>query len=161
MADDKSDKPPVIINNTINGIFGTNKQYLNSTKTQLKGGKSQKSPQLSELPLAATTVLIEIGKGGGQNLPAEKYNEIVLGVQRVFGSKRENISALVNQANLALARFQSTSRYLELLRDNMEPQDKDALLQVIEELVKNPSSEDSLGVYLAQKAQKYLKETTS
>ena len=148
-----NDNSPPIINQTINTIFGQNKKLLDNANS--KFASSKKGAKKGDLALAVTVLLVELASSD-QSFDPPEYQAIQSGLKQLFGATREEITALINQANLVLANLRGTSSFAETLRDNMSEQDKQTVLQVIDDVINADGKIDGYEIYLKTKVEKLL-----
>ncbi len=148
MANDR----PQFVQQVITGVFGQNTRYLNSAsaKSQAQGKKYS-----ANLPLALAVVLVELASSD-QSFDPPEYNAICSGLKRLFGATREEVTALINQANVVLGNLRGTSEYTELLQKNLSDEDKLAALDVFDEVINADGKIDGYEQYLRHKFTKLL-----
>ena len=140
-----SNERPAHVQNVINGVFGANSRYLQSAQGQKQGNKKG-----NNLPLAFAIVLVELASSD-QNFEPAEYNAICNGLKRLFGATREQVSALINQANLTLGNMRGTSEYTELLQKGLSEEDKLAALDIFDEVINADGQVDGYEAFLRQK----------
>lgn len=141
-----SNERPAHVQNVINGVFGANSRYLQAAQGQnMRGNKKE-----GNLPLAFAVVLVELASSDQKFDPVE-YNAICNGLKRLFGATREQVSALINQANLTLGNMRGTSEYTELLQKGLSEEDKLAALDVFDEVINADGEVDGYEAFLRQK----------
>ncbi len=142
MSKEKND----LIVSTLDKIFDKNDQLTkDKMKFQEKIGVS-----VQELELALTVLLVDLASCD-QNFDQDEYQIISQGLMRVFGTSKEGISKLVNQANLVIANLRGTTKFAELLRDNLDSEKKSVVMEVIDEIIAADGVEDGFETYLRSK----------
>jgi uncharacterized tellurite resistance protein B-like protein len=142
MSKEKND----LIVSTLDKIFDKNEQLTkDKQKFQEKIGVS-----VQELELALTVLLVDLASCD-QNFDQDEYQIISQGLMRVFGTSKEGISKLVNQANLVIANLRGTTKFAELLRDNLDNEKKASVMEIIDEIIAADGVEDGFETYLRSK----------
>ena len=95
-------------------------------------------------------LLVELA-GSDQNFDAREYNVISNGLRRIFGTTKDEVAALINQATLNLAHLRGTGRFATLLKDNMTLEERQVVMEVIEEVIAADGVEDGFETYLRHK----------
>ncbi len=144
-----SEAPNQILSQTINNIFANNQAAL-LHHLSLKGTKGKNAPSKRSLELAMAVLLVDLA-GCDENFEQREYQVIVSGLQRMFGTSRSEVSALVNQATLELANLRGPSRFAELLKENLNLQERQRIMQIVEEIIMADAKEDSFEIYLRNK----------
>ena len=114
------------------------------------GKKQQRSVPLGELEVAFAVVLVDLASCDQQFAPRE-YLAISSGLRRLFGTPKERVQGLVNQANIILANLRGTSRYATLLKNNLDIEEKTAVMETIDDLIAADGVEEGFEVYLRTK----------
>ena len=112
--------------------------------------KRRRNVPLMELEVAFAVLLVDLASCDQQFAPRE-YLAISSGLRRLFGTPKERVKALVNQANIILANLRGTSRYAALLKNNLDMEEKTAVMETIDELISVDGIEDGFEVYLRTK----------
>lgn len=115
-----------------------------------KGGKNQR-----EVELAAIVLLVDVASAD-QNFDNKEYQAISDGMRRAFGTTKEQVAALVQEAKTALANLRGASKYADLLRENLEPKERQAVFELIEEVIAADGQVAGFEEYLRQKFAKLL-----
>jgi uncharacterized tellurite resistance protein B-like protein len=147
MANDR----PQFVQQVITGVFGQNTRYLDSASGKSRGGKKYSA----NLPFAFAVVLVELASSD-QSFDPPEYAAICNGLKRLFGATREEVSALINQANVVLGTLRGTAEYTELLKKNLTEEDKLAALDVFDEVINADGKVDDYEKYLRQKFTRLL-----
>lgn len=137
--------PP--LSNSIEQIFSQHQKALSNFQQQQKGKKRATKQQLE---LALTILLVELASSD-QNFDTNEYNQIVSGLKRIFGTDRTSMGALITQANLALANLRGSSQYGELLRENLNLEQRQAVLEVVESVINADGRIDGFELYVRNK----------
>ena len=114
-----------------------------------KGAVKRKVP-VAELELAFAVVLVDLASCDQKFAPRE-YQVIAGGLRRLFSTPKERVKSLVNQANVVLANLRGTSRFAMMLRDNLDGDEKRAVMETIDDLIGSDGVEDGFETYLRTK----------
>ena len=116
----------------LSGIYQAEQEIIqNKPKPKLR---KQTSVSDSQLQLALTVMLVDLASID-QNFDVSEYNTISQGLHRVFGTTKQEVQSLVNQANLVLANLRGTSRFAELLKKEMDIGQRKAIMEIIDEVI--------------------------
>ena len=121
-----NNKPGNVLQNTIQSVFendGLNK-FTNRGKNRKCTGAKR------ELELALTVLLVDLASCD-QNFDQQEYALIVSALQRMFGTPRQEIQALVNQANMALANLRGVNQFATLLNEQLSHEKNFQRLQIV------------------------------
>jgi uncharacterized tellurite resistance protein B-like protein len=99
-----------------------------------------------ELEYALTVLLVELASSD-QNFDQEEYHTICLSLQRVFDTDRTKAREFINRATVSLAQVRGTTSYAKTLRDNLPLEQREAIIDVIEELIAADGQMDPFEVY--------------
>ena len=149
MSDDKK-KPtqgPDYFSTAISGIFANHNRNTQRSTAWLKANSGVKA---RDIELAVTVLLVELASCD-ENFDAREFNTIVSGIQRIFGTKAEDIRKLIHEAKLAIQNMRGTDKFAELIRDNLQPEQKKLILDVIDEVVHSDGVQDDYEVFLKGK----------
>jgi len=138
-----------ILSDAIDSIFS-----INNSGPQFKE-RSNKQAQTAninkrELEVAATVVLVDLASSDS-GFEQREYHVIGEALRSLFGTSKDQIQGLVNQANLALKNLRGTNYYAKLLKENLEPAAKKALMEYVEDLIGADGIEDGFEIYLRKK----------
>ena len=135
-----------VLTEAIEGLVGTNNNLFNrpSAKSKVKGRNNR------ELELALAVLLVDLASVD-QNFDMREYNTIAAGLARIFGTNLHEVQSLVNQANLVLKNLRGTSRFAELLRDNLSVEERQDVMKIIDEVISADGIEDGFETYLRHK----------
>jgi uncharacterized tellurite resistance protein B-like protein len=136
------------LRNAIQGIFSKNSETTEAKKKFVPkdpNGASQK-----DLEVALTVLLVDLASCD-QNFDPQEYHIITNGLRRLFGTTKSEVTALVNQANVTLQQLRGVGRFATLLKDNLEHEQKQAIMEVIEEVISADNEEDGFETYLRNK----------
>ena len=150
-----SGKPPLddkaqIISGAVRDIFNTHNRNMGLSGYSPASQKRGSAKARSELELALTVLLVELASAD-QSFEQSEYQLIANGLKSLFGTPKSEIQALVNQANNILANLRGTSRFAELLRDNLTEVQRQAVVDIINEMIAADGREDGFEVYLRNK----------
>ena len=146
MSDGKPKNDGNLVFNTIQGIFAEHNLELSKSSGGIKGKQVPKR----DLEIALAVLLVDIASADQHFDPAE-YNVITNGLRRLFGTSKDQVKALVNQAQVQLSGLRGTNRFADLLRENLSVDEKAAVLDVIEEVIGADGREDGFETYLRQR----------
>lgn len=144
-----------ILQNAIQGIFSNHKQAELKTQKKMKSRGNGSGPSQKDLELAMTVLLVDLA-GCDQNFDPTEYHIITSGLQRVFGTSKTEVTALVNQANLALANLRGVNRFGKILKENLDDSDRKAIMEIIEDVIAADGEEDGFETYLRHKLSSML-----
>jgi len=128
---------------------------LEAKESSSKRTEKSAGPSRRDLEVALTVLLVDLA-GSDQSFEQKEYYIIQNGLKRMFGTAKDEVKGLVNQAMLVLANLRGTSQFAKLLSENLEVQQKVALLEVIDGLIDSDGKEDGFEVYLRNKYAKLL-----
>lgn len=143
-----------LFSQTIDSMFSNNQSALNR-HLHLKGIKGERAPSKRSLELAMAVLLVDLASSD-ENFEPREYQVIVSGMQRLFGTSRSEVSALINQAQLELANLRGLNHFYELLRENLDQRERERIMQIVEEIILADKVEDSFEIYLRNKFAKML-----
>ena len=143
---------PYSITNAVESLFSTTKEPLSFKQKSRKKGLQ---PSQDDLKLALTVLLVELA-ASDQSFDPSEYNIIANGLLSVFGAGRTEIQSLVNRANVLLANFSGTTRFADLLKNNLSEEARRSVMQVVEEVIMADGVEDGYETYLRHKFAKLL-----
>lgn len=103
-----------------------------------------------EIALAAAVVLIEVASSDHL---VDKFEKTVIhnGLRSIFRLSDETVNGLLNQAKSRLGTMRSSSADAELLRDTLDMATKQALGQVMDNLIRCNGVVDSIELYLRKR----------
>lgn len=133
--------------NTMDKIFANTQGFEKSVRAQLPKNKNL---QKRELELALTVLLVDLASCD-QNFEPREYQMISAGLRRMFGTTREQVQALVNQANLVLKNLRGTNRFAQLLKDSLSSEQRQVVMELINDVIATDGVEDGFEVYLRHK----------
>jgi uncharacterized tellurite resistance protein B-like protein len=116
---------------------------------------SSKDAHKAELELALTVVLVDLACID-QNFEQSEYQIIVEGVHSMFGTNALQVQALVNQAMLILKDLRGTNRFGSLLKENLNENQRTAIMEIVDQLVGADGSEDGFETYIRNKISSVL-----
>lgn len=139
-----------IVTGAVRDIFNTHNRNMGLSGQPGGSQRGNKSKTRSELELALTVLLVELASAD-QSFEQSEYQLIASGLKSLFGTPKSEIQALVNQANTILANLRGTSRFAELLRDNLNEIQRQAVLDIVNDMIAADGREDGFEVYLRNK----------
>ena len=134
---------------TVDTIFNSQQQVLGEAGTTTKIGAKSKAKK-PELELALAVLLVDLASCD-QNFDPKEYAVIQNSLVGLFGTSKEQVQQLVNQANLVLANMRGVNKFADLLKDNLTDDEKHAIFNIIEDVIKADGQEDGFEVYLREK----------
>ncbi len=137
-----------ILHSTVQDIFLNNDRLLEKQMPNRRGGKSALPKK--DLEVALSVLLVELA-GCDQNFDIQEYNIIQNGLRRVFGTSKAEVTALINQANQTLKNLRGTSRFAGMLKENLDPAQRQVIMEVIEDVISADGVEDGFETYLRHK----------
>lgn len=135
-----------LLSNTIEDVFSKHSKALaafNST-SQTKG---KQKVSRKDLELALTILLVELATAD-QNFDTPEYSMIVTGLKRIFGTDRTAVTGLVNQANLILGNLRGSSKFAELLRENLSIPQRECIIEIVHEIIEADGKIDGYELYI-------------
>ncbi len=158
MSDDKKkESGPDYFANAISGIFANHNRNVQRSAPWLKSNTGVKP---RDIELAVSVLLVELGSCD-QSFEQREYSTIVAGMQRIFGTKIEDIKKLVHEAKLAIANMRGTDKFVELLRDNLQPEQRKLILDLIDEVIRADGVEDDYEIFLRARFTRMLQGDTA
>jgi uncharacterized tellurite resistance protein B-like protein len=118
-------------------------------------GPPKRPATQQELELALTVVLVDIALADGTFDQREKET-IYHGVESMYGSSRDHVIGLINEATVILSGLRGSSRFTALLRDNLGPDQRLFIVHLINNLVLSDGEEEGLEAYLRERYAKAL-----
>ena len=103
-----------------------------------------------ELELALTVLLVDLASCDEKFQP-EEYNMIANGLRRLFGTSREQVQALVNQATQVLRNLRGTSQFATLLKESLSEEQKLAIMEIVEDIINADGVVEGFEIYLRHK----------
>ena len=117
--------------------------------------KGKKHASKRELEQALAILLVELASCD-QNFDTNEYNIIISGLKRIFGTERNQVTALINQANAMIASMRGSSGYGVLLRDNLSIPQRQNILEIVEEIISADGRVDGFEIYVRNKIAELL-----
>lgn len=141
-----------VVNQVIGSIFANNAVAL---RQDLKvHGRSKKIP-MHDLELALAVLLVDLASCD-QDFDSKERDAIIFGISRVFGTERFRVGTLINEAQHALNNLRGPSKFVDLLKQNTSIEQRQLMLDVINEVIMADSKEDGFEIYLRQKFKEQL-----
>jgi len=128
----------------------TAEALVNAFKDEEPNKAKKRKVSVADLELAFTVLLVDIASCD-QNFEPNEYLIIGAGLRRLFGTSKDKVQSLVNQANTIMKNLRGTSRYAAFLRDNLDIQEKKAVMEVVDELIMSDGAEEGFERYLRTK----------
>ena len=132
--------------NTLDQIFA--EQHLSQTRRALS--KKGSSAPTKDIEVALAVLLVDLASCDQTFNPAE-YQIISKGLRRLFGASKEQVTALVNQANQIISSMRSTQTFLDSVKESLSREDKLIVMELIEEIIQADGKVDDFEIYLREK----------
>jgi uncharacterized tellurite resistance protein B-like protein len=137
-----------ILRGTIQNIFTNHNSVLDRGVLHFAKGKNKL--QKRELEFALTVLLVDLASCD-QNFDMREYTLIQNGLKRVFGTTKDEVSALVNEANNTLKNLRGSSRFAVQLKDQLGLDQRIAIMEVVNDVIGADGVEDGFETYLKHK----------
>ena len=136
----------------LNNMIMSSNSGINTQENKLWGDskKKGKSGNQKDLELALAILLVELASCD-QNFDMPEYHIISLGLYRLFGTGKDQVTALVNQAQGILANLRGTSKFANLLKDNLSEEQRKAIMEVIDDVITADGKVDGYETYFRHK----------
>ncbi|MCO6430708.1 MAG: TerB family tellurite resistance protein [Deltaproteobacteria bacterium] len=134
--------------NSIETIFAKNNSALQQAAAVVQNKK--KSIPIKDLELALTVLLVELASCD-QTFEPQEYNILQNGLRRMFGTSKHHVQALVNQATVVLKNLRGTSRFGDILKKNLDQKQREAILEIVEEIISADGVQDGFEIYTRNK----------
>ena len=141
------------LKDTVSQLLAQQKDNLKTAKQDRKRFKGDVSQR--ELELAVTVLLVDLA-ASDQDFDPTEYQVIVHGLMRLFGTKKHEVSALVNQAQTALRNMRGIGRFGATIKDNLSVEERLKIMEVIEDVIGADGIEDDYETYLREKLRDLL-----
>jgi len=135
-----------IVVDTLNNLFSQNQQK-NQKKQNFKRAKGVTD---KDLEVALTVILVDLASSD-QNFEPQEYTVIQKGLARMFGTNKTEVSPLVNQAKIILGNMRGTGSSLKILKENLDLEQRQTVMEIIDEVIDTDGVEDGFEVYLRTK----------
>ena len=132
--------------NTLNELFANNHE----AKQKRESFRKQQGIDPRELEVALAVLLVDLASCD-DNFEPQEFTVIQEGLSRLFGTSKEEVSSLVNQAKTILANLRGSTSSAELLHEHLSDEQKEAVLCVIDQVIDADGVEDGFEVYLRHK----------
>lgn len=143
-------KDSQILLQNIQRMFSNNNVAISQEHKWLKDVGKNRGPHKRDLELAVAVLLVDLASCD-QNFDQQEYEAIVNGLKRMFGTQRHEVRALINEATVLLQDLRGPTRFAELLRDNLPAEQKQKIMEIIDETIQADSVEDGFETYLRHK----------
>lgn len=145
---DQNNQQNDILRGAIQNLFTNHNSVINRGMSHFSGGS--KKAQKRELEFALTVLLVDLASCD-QNFEMREYTIIQNGLKRVFGTTKDQVSALINEANTTLKNMRGSSRFASQLKDSLSMDQRLAIMEIVDEVIKADGVEDGFETYLRQK----------
>lgn len=125
-------------------------QHFGVQEATNKQRKHTPQASLNELELALTVLLVDLASSD-QDFDQQEYTVIVYGLMRLFGTQKQHVSTLVNQAQNQLRNMRGINRFSSLLKENLSLEQREAVMEIVEDLIHSDGEEDDYEIYLRHK----------
>lgn len=133
--------------NSIETIFSKNDELLQKAA----GHRIKNRPiPTKELELALTVLLVELASCD-QNFEPQEYNILQTGLRRLFGTSKDKVQALVNQATIVLRNLRGTSRFASQLKEHLDVKQREAIMDIVNDIIGVDGLEDGFEIYTRNK----------
>lgn len=139
-----------ILLKNIQKMFSNNSTAINAEHQWLKKLNNSRGPGKHELELAVAVLLVDLASCD-QNFDQQEYEVIVNGLKRMFGTQRHEVRALINEATTVLSGMRGPSRFAEILRETLPPEQKAVIMDIIDQTIAADNKEDGFEAYLRSK----------
>jgi uncharacterized tellurite resistance protein B-like protein len=133
------------LSETVHTIFAQNEQYVRQAEKLVFQGKKSTAPK-ADVEFALTLLLVELASADNDFAP-EEYNMIVRGLEKVFGTSRQQTTALIERAKTTLSNFRGTTEFAELLRQHTNEEERKIILTVIDDVMNADGIQDGFEIY--------------
>lgn len=103
-----------------------------------------------EVELAVTVLLVDLASSD-QDFEIAEYNAILVGLKKLFGTTSEQVKSLINQATLILKNLRGTSKFTEQIKTTLSTQERQKVMQIVDEVISADGFEDGYETYLRQR----------
>ncbi|MBX7137761.1 MAG: TerB family tellurite resistance protein [Oligoflexia bacterium] len=138
-----------ILNDTIRNMFSKNSKALGIDPC-FKGKLKRAGVKKSDLELALAVMLVDLASCD-EHFDQREFECIVGGMYRMFGTPRTEVTALINQAKLEMTNLRGPSKFVELLRDNLDLKQRNMILEIVDETIAADNVQDGFEIYLRDK----------
>ncbi len=145
-----------LIDQTIDHIFVRNEATVYPLPEL---GRRKRRANRKELELALTVILVDLASSD-QNFEQREYIAIGAGLRRLFGESND-LQALVNRAQLALANLRGTQNFADLLRASLSEDERHVVAEIIDSVIGADGIEDGFEQYLRLKYRNMLDISTN
>lgn len=132
--------------NAFSSIFEQSEQLL---RRQQQQGKLKTIPN-NDLHLAVVVILVDLASTDS-NFDSREYMTICVGMQRLFGISQAAVTKLISQANQVLASMRGVDRFATLLKEHIDIEKRQQIMQVIDNVIAADGREDDFEIYLKHK----------
>ncbi|MBX7143908.1 MAG: TerB family tellurite resistance protein [Oligoflexia bacterium] len=137
-----------IFRSTITSIFDNHNNVIDRGFTRKSATKT--GLKKNDLELALAVLLVDLASCD-QNFEMREYNIIQNGLRRIFGTTKDEVTKLINQANTTLKNLRGSSRFAAQLKENLDENARKAIFEVIEEVIAADGVEDGFETYMRHK----------
>jgi uncharacterized tellurite resistance protein B-like protein len=131
------------LSGAVSQIFSVTSNQRNARNFSLPKHNKEK---IKELELAMVVVLVDLASCD-QNFEPREYQIILSGLKRMFGSTREQVQALVNQATIVLRNLRGTSRFSQMLKEELSLEQRQIVMEIVDDMVDADGQKDGFEVY--------------
>jgi len=142
-----SSSNPQLLRSTIQNIFDKNDDIL---RKKVDGSKFKSKADKKQLELAVSVLLVDLASCD-QSFDPEEYQVISMGLMRLFGTSKTEVTNLVNQAKVQLANMRGVSRFAATLTESLSKDERREIMEVIDEVIMADGEEDGFETYVRNK----------
>lgn len=143
-----------ILGDAIQNIFGELSPKLEHSSLKSKK-KNRKAPPKQQLELALTVLLVDVAACDDGIDPREQ-EVITKGLMRMFGTGQSQVNRLITQAKNTLKNLRGISRFAELLKSELSLEERENILEIIEDVINADGEVDGFETYFKHKIAKLL-----
>ena len=141
-----------LVGSTFREIF--NSQELAAALARPPKGK-RRTDRMEDLKLAVVVLLVDLATCD-QQFDEKEYQAISAGLRRIFHLDQRDIGHYVQAAQAALGSLRGIGAFTSLIRDECSPEQRNAIMHVVNEVIAADGREDDFEVYLRHKLAKLL-----
>lgn len=145
MATENTDANRLVVD-TLNNLFAKN----NAVNQRRDAYRKKKQVNNKELEVALAVILVDLASCD-QNFEPQEYAVIQKGLTRLFGTDKSEVSALINQATTVLGNLRGSASYVKKLKDNLSLEERQTVMDIIDDVIESDGVEDGFEVYLRTK----------
>lgn len=141
--------PNDIFKSTVRGMFESNNQLVRESASKFKT-KSGKKADTADLEFALAVLLVDLASCDQEFAPQE-YHIIQNGLRRIFGTSKDQVTNLINQANQTLKNLRGSSKFAADLKESLNLEQRQAIMEIVNEVIAADGKEDGFEIYMRHK----------